>query len=136
MLKILMVDDDIRQTDSRVDLLIENGYEVDVCTDVDSAYEKIEQHKKGGKIHLIILDVMMPPGELLRHEDTGNGRDTGLFLYRKLLEKLDQPIPTIILSVRNDDLLKSQIKKEGGIVEHVKKPISTSNLIKIIKKYI
>jgi CheY-like chemotaxis protein len=56
MKKILLVEDDAFLNQLYNDLLKGAGYEVDVATDGDQAYEKMHQ----GGYDLVLLDMMMP----------------------------------------------------------------------------
>jgi CheY-like chemotaxis protein len=57
------------------------------------------------QLALIILDIMMPPGEKYKEEDTKDGLRTGVFLFRDL-SILYQDLPIIILTnVGNSETL-------------------------------
>ena len=63
-------------------LAFKNKYEIDFIKNVDKAYEFLQ--KNYDKIRLIILDVMMLPGELLKDTNTDDGLRTGICFHKKI----------------------------------------------------
>jgi len=128
MSTILIIDNDLRQTSSKVDLLRKRGYEVIPCTDVDSCLEIVEDYRKGKvKIDCILLDVMMPSGQF-KSSDTDKGRNTGLILHREIRKRLGKPIPTIVVTVRNEEELMKEFLHEEGITGFLTKPVRIRNI--------
>ncbi|MCK5601056.1 response regulator [Candidatus Pacearchaeota archaeon] len=96
---VLMVDDDKLPMQFYVRALTQQGYEVKLCLEPDSALDFAV--KERSNICAIILDVMMPPGKAYKDKDTDQGLHTGLFLFRDL-RKLCEEVPVIVLTnVRN-----------------------------------
>jgi len=99
---ILFVDDEPRRMDSFVQELRYSGYEVEFQQDVDSAFRYIQ--KNAEKLDLIILDILMPPGEITREMDTDFGLRTGI-CFLDIVKKNFPSIPIFVLTNTyvNDD---------------------------------
>lgn len=99
--KVLWVDDDIDfALYSFMDELEESDYRVIRAQNPDVAWQQLEDND----IDAIIMDIMMPTGELLKSETSQKGMYTGL----KLLEKIKQEpqyakIPALIFTILNKD---------------------------------
>ena len=79
---ILFVDDDMRRMSSFVDMLEWEGYTVLGADTVDKARKLFRN--LGKEIDLVILDLMMPPGEGDALEAVDYGRSTGLIFLREV----------------------------------------------------
>ncbi|WP_088241936.1 response regulator [Calothrix rhizosoleniae] len=104
---ILFVDDEPRGIKNFIDELIFSGYQVNFQNNIDSAEKYLQQHHN--TIQLVILDIMMPPGETLRMQDTDNGMKTGILFRNKI--RSDFPELPIILftNFHPDPQLKQEI---------------------------
>jgi CheY-like chemotaxis protein len=74
--RILLVDDDVFQSQLRKLTLERSGFEVDVATSADEALQALNK----APFHLVITDVMMPGGEALPGIQTAGGFRTGIAL--------------------------------------------------------
>jgi len=96
---ILFVDDEPREMSSYVEELRFSGYEVAYESDVDSALKFFAANLDN--LDLVILDIMMPPGEALKNRDTEFGLRTGIYMYREF--RVQSPdLPVIILTNVSD----------------------------------
>src|SRR3989304_2288098 len=92
---ILFVDDETRRMESYKEEMELSCYEVKFLQDVDSAWRFFENNFE--KIDLLILDLIMPPGQIFKDENTEDGLRTGIFLFKKIREKATA-LPTVLFS--------------------------------------
>lgn len=104
---IVYVDDEPRLIDSYIREL-QFDYEVKHFSDVDKLFEFLA--KKNNNVQLLILDVMMPPGNQLTLEQTQDGLKTGLVLYEKI-RKDNRELPIIIFTNITKDEQNEIVKK-------------------------
>ena len=110
MIRILVVDDDARMTQSVCTYLNDSGYEAKGCLSAEAAYDAMYSNL----YDLIISDIMMP--------------GTDGFEFAKTVRGLNKTIPILFMSAR-DDL---PAKKKGfdlGIDDYMVKPIEFSELL-------
>lgn len=121
---ILLVDDEPRKMDSYILELKFSGYEVEFKQDVDSAFKYI--HKNASKLDLIVLDILMPPGEITKNMDTNDGLRTGV-CFLELIRKELSVVPIFIFTNTyiNDDPKFDKIIKED---KNIKLLYKTDNL--------
>jgi two-component system OmpR family response regulator len=110
---ILVVDDDTELRNLLGDYLRKNGYQVTLAADGKDMRKSLE----GGKIDLIVLDLMLP------------GED-GLVLCRNL--RVNSNIPVIILTARGDETDRI-IGLEMGADDYLSKPFNPRELLARIK---
>ena len=110
MIRILVVDDDAKLTQSVCAYLNDSGYEAMGCLSADAAYE--EMYKKS--FDLIVSDIMMP------------GIDG--FEFAKTVRNINKQIPILFVSAR-DDLPSKQKGFDLGIDDYMVKPIDFSELL-------
>lgn len=110
MIKILVVDDDPKLTQSVCAYLNDSGYEAKGCLSVEAAYDELY-----GKIYdLIISDIMMPGVDGFEFAETVRG--------------LNKSVPILFVSAR-DDLPAKQKGFDLGIDDYMVKPIDFSELL-------
>lgn len=107
MIKILVVDDEEYIRDVIVTYLNNEGYQTDQAEDGNDAFNMLSKNK----YDLMVLDIMMP--------------DMDGFT---LLPKLDNKIPTIILSARGEEVDKLT-GFDKGIDDYLCKPFSPKELV-------
>ena len=107
MIKILVVDDEEYIRDVIVTYLNNEGYQTDQAEDGNDAFNMLSKNK----YDLMVLDIMMP--------------DMDGFT---LLSKLDNKIPTIILSARGEEVDKLT-GFDKGIDDYLCKPFSPKELV-------
>jgi hypothetical protein len=97
---ILFVDDDTVYIQDYVDDLKDHLEEIsDSCIvlhehTVDSAFKFIIENSQ--EIKLLVLDMMIPSGNLLKGKDNDNGRRTGRLFIENLKRKIDLTLFPII----------------------------------------
>lgn len=109
---ILFVDEERRHMNSFVEELQLAGYEVEFQTGVDaasSAWEFLQTNST--ETELLILDIMMPPGEAFKEVDTGLGLRTGVRFFERVRELLPD-LPVIIFTNVSDDKVKERFERE------------------------
>jgi CheY-like chemotaxis protein len=100
---IIFVDDDKRYIESYIEELRDIEYEVKHECDVDNAFKYLLEKYQKKEIDLLILDMMMPPGEQFEDSDD-DGRRTGISLIHKLEKRLGKiDFPLIIFTNVNID---------------------------------
>ena len=107
VIKILVVDDEEYIRDVIVTYLNNEGYQTDQAEDGNDAFNMLSKNK----YDLMVLDIMMP--------------DMDGFT---LLSKLDNKIPTIILSARGEEVDKLT-GFDKGIDDYLCKPFSPKELV-------
>ena len=105
----MFVDDERRVMDSYVLELALCGYEVDFETKVDVAWEFFEENVD--KIQLLILDIMMPPGENFKHAHTTGGLRTGVPFYKQVRQRAPR-LPVVILTNVTDENVEQFFSQE------------------------
>ena len=99
--KILWIDDDSELLRNQCNYLREDGCDVEMVDDVDTAREKLRQQHN--TYVGVILDVMMSPGRDMPEAVEDAGLTTGLHLLKRLLnENLVRP-PQIFLFTHRVD---------------------------------
>lgn len=108
---ILIVDDEKRYIDNYMVELVICGYgdEVMLKTNVDAALHYLKENLAG--IQLLILDIMMPPGESFRNSNAQLGLRTGVDFYERI--RKDAPdLPVIIFTNVGDPSLEERFASE------------------------
>lgn len=110
MVRILVVDDESKLTQSVCAYLNDSGYEAKGCLSAESAYDAMYSQL----YDLIISDIMMP--------------GTDGFEFAKTVRGLNKTIPILFMSAR-DDLPAKQKGFDLGIDDYMVKPIDFSELL-------
>ena len=110
MIKILVVDDDARLTQSVCTFLNDSGYDAKGCLSAQAAYDAMYSHI----YDLIISDIMMP------------GVDG--FEFAETVRSLNRSVPILFVSAR-DDIPAKQRGFDLGIDDYMVKPIEFSELL-------
>ena len=110
MIQILVVDDDVKLTQSVCTYLNDSGYEAKGCLSAETAYEAMYNKR----YDLIISDIMMP--------------GTDGFEFAKTVRGLNKTIPILFMSAR-DDLPSKKKGFDLGIDDYMVKPIDFSELL-------
>ena len=82
---ILWADDDAFLMQPLVELLRDEGFEVLTARTGEETLRLLEDHN--GKVSLVILDIMMPPGSVVSDLDSRFGFRTGLVVGRTIKKK-------------------------------------------------
>ena len=119
--RILMIDDDRLPMEYYIRSLERNDFDVKYFTRPDDAFRYLDEEKP--HLDSIILDIMLPPGEKYKDEQTDQGLRTGILLVKDFHGYADYSnTPVIVLTnVRNprtlaelpeSDLLKIAFKPD------------------------
>lgn len=111
MFKLLVVEDDRELNKTVCTYLNQNGYETVGCLSANEAYDAMYG---GSMFDLIISDIMMP------------GIDG--FEFAKTVRELDQEIPILFMTAR-DDFSSKQRGFKAGIDDYMVKPINLDELL-------
>ena len=110
MIKILVVDDDARLTQSVCTFLNDSGYDAKGCLSAQAAYDAMYSHI----YDLIISDIMMP--------------SVDGFEFAETVRSLNRSVPILFVSAR-DDIPAKQRGFDLGIDDYMAKPIEFSELL-------
>ena len=111
MFKLLVVEDDRELNKTVCTYLNQNGYETVGCLSANEAYDAMYG---GSMFDLIISDIMMP------------GIDG--FEFAKTVRELDQEMPILFMTAR-DDFSSKQRGFKAGIDDYMVKPIDLDELL-------
>lgn len=125
---ILYIEDQPLKT--RVKMLEDEGYKIIVAKDGTEALNCLNKES----IDLILLDVMMPPGDKLNFENAREGFATGVE-FTKEIKKDDKwkNIPIIAITANPDRDIERELTELGGS-KYFRKPVSQSGLEEAIKE--
>ncbi len=107
---ILFIDDEKREMDSYVRELELSGYQVSFQKNVDAAIDFFEGNFR--EIELLVLDIMMPPGEVFKNVDTEGGLTTGIHVYKRVRQRFPT-LPVVILTNVTDENIIESFRKEA-----------------------
>jgi DNA-binding response OmpR family regulator len=110
MIRILVVEDDLKLNQIVCSFLEENGYEPIGCSTAMEAFDKLIDHM----IDLIISDIMMPQMDG--------------FEFASLIRDQDKTIPILFMTAR-DDISAKQKGFRIGIDDYMVKPIDMDELL-------
>jgi len=96
---IVFLDDEKGFVESYVDELEFQGHHIRHVTKVDDAMDLLK--KSIEDIELLILDIMMPPGQTFRDVNTIAGLETGIHVY-KSIRSLSPDLPIIVFTNMHD----------------------------------
>ena len=111
MFKLLVVEDDRELNKAVCSCLNQNGYKAEGCLSANEAYDAMY----GGTLFdLIISDIMMP--------------EVDGFEFAKTVREIDQEIPILFMTAR-DDFASKQRGFKAGIDDYMVKPIDLDELL-------
>lgn len=131
-MRILIIDDDKMFAEPLLWRLGQEKYEYIYCKLVDDVLDR-DKKLKVPKPDLILLDIMMPQGDMYSKRETDGGKFTGLKLLEDI-QKQKPNIPVIIITV-HQHLDLAELQKEFGdtIKEILVKPITPTEVVSRIK---
>lgn len=83
----------------------------------------------------ILLDIMMPRGEQYSKRETDAGRDTGIVMLRDI-ERLAPGVPVIVITVRDDDELRSKLAAHECVRSVLVKPVTPSEVVAVLAEIV
>lgn len=111
MFKILVVEDDRELNRTVCAYLDQNGYQAVGCLDANAAYDAMY----GGQVFdCIISDIMMP--------------GTDGFAFAETVRRLDQEIPILFMTAR-DDFAAKRRGFQAGVDDYMVKPVDLEELL-------
>jgi two-component system, OmpR family, alkaline phosphatase synthesis response regulator PhoP len=111
--RILLCDDEIHILRAMEFVLKRTGYEIEIASDGQEAWEAIQMRKPD----LLIVDCVMP-------------RLTGIELIRRLRDNPQfADIPVIMISIKGYELTADKIQNELNISRIIPKPFSPNELL-------
>ena len=104
---VLIIDDDKMPMDYYERALLKRKFIVERCLGTDEARKLLtEWHKP---LDLIVLDVMMPPGETFTMDETEEGVITGVFLHKFIRARFAN-LPIIIFTNSQNPALEQRFE--------------------------
>lgn len=110
MVRILVVEDDIKLNQVVCSFLSENGYDAKGCMNPNEAYDLMYN----AMFDLIISDIMMP--------------EVDGYEFAETVRRLDRAIPILFMTAR-DDIVSKQKGFRAGIDDYMVKPVNLDELI-------
>src|SRR4051812_42323235 len=95
MKRVLLIDDEDNPMRYYARALRILGFDVVHCHTTDEARGALDRSEE--RMDGVILDIMMPPGEFFRGEDTQKGTATGALLFHQI-RKRRANVPVLVLT--------------------------------------
>lgn len=107
---IFFVDDDRRYIKDYVEEIESRNYFVMHEHNIDDAFKLVVKHIQD--IQILVVDMMMPPGDILDERDNENGKRTGILFVKKLEEEVGEiKFPLIVFThVNIENLIVRYLK--------------------------
>ena len=127
--RILLIDDDIGANEKEsvpgamaymwyyAEALRDRGYELTPVNSIDRALEVLATQK----FDLILLDVMMPPGNALAEADTAKGMRTGVVFADRLAQSHPE-IPVVVLTMVANPSAFNALRNKPNVKKILQKP--------------
>lgn len=130
-MKVLVIDDDQYFTEPLIWELQERGYEVETYGAIEDVLGE-DKKIKIGKPDCVVLDIMMPHGEIFTRRETNGGARTGLRLL-EIIHREWPDVPVIIVTVRDDlSLYELQEKYGDNIKAILVKPVTPTEVVEML----
>ena len=113
------------------------GFDLDVHNSADEFGKFLDATTGPSPADIYVVDVMIPPGDRYKNEETHDGLITGLYLAREIRQRFPL-VPIILWSGTNLDtvrLLAVHMEKRLTKCIFVKKPIAGEKLLELIEGY-
>lgn len=128
-MRILFVEEEQRARVGLIALLRNSGHQVDVAEGADEAVQRMRQER----YDLILLDIMIPPGEVVAGVPFREaGKELLLRLRARELGELKTPadVPVVaITAVADMDVVKALNSEKGDVKDVLLKPIDPEDVI-------
>lgn len=132
-MKILFIDDERRRMDIFAMELELSGKEVIYCSEVQTGWDVFVNNQT--KISLIILDIMMAPGNLFDKESSEDGLRTGILMFERIREQAAE-IPVIIFTNVSDREVKNRFLLKKNCLFVQKKGYYPSEFVQMINRFL
>jgi CheY-like chemotaxis protein len=113
---------------TRVKMLEDEGYKIIVASDGTEALNCLKREK----VDLILLDIMLPPGDELNIDDAREGFSTGV-VFTKKIKNEGLNLPIIVITANPDRDVEKDLNALG-VSKYFRKPVSQVELEDAIKE--
>jgi DNA-binding NtrC family response regulator len=131
-MKILLIDDDKFYVEPLLWELNEQKFNVIYCKSIDNILGENGKLKEE-QPDCILLDIMMPRGDMYSKKETDAGKDTGLRLLADIYKERPN-VPVIIITVRGNINGAEMQKKFGSLKKVLVKPVTPTEVVKAINE--
>lgn len=100
MLKVLIIDDEIRRMRATFELLQADGFQVEQIDSPSRAWQRLKANPNAWDV--ILLDIMMPTDGEFDTEETDLGLRTGIILLEKIQTLSHFSTPIIVLTANEE----------------------------------
>jgi CheY-like chemotaxis protein len=128
--RVLLVDEDGLPTEFYHALLTEHHFDVTWTDTTDKAMEKVRNEEA---FDLVVLDCMMPTGNVLKNTNTQDGMRTGIELCDLIKKTVSNIYVIFLTNVRNYDLLEEMWQRTSRNLVRQKASTPPSVLLKEIQ---
>lgn len=132
-MNVLFIDDERRRMDAFAMELELTGKTVIFCTEAKKGWDVFVKNRT--KINLIILDIMMAPGELFENEPVEDGLRTGIALFEKIREQAPD-LPVIIFTNASDRDVRERFRDRKSCLFVQKKGYLPSEFVHLISRFL
>jgi DNA-binding response OmpR family regulator len=127
----LLIDDEVRKAEALINYFREVcAWNAQIAGGPGQALELLRIENEC-PYDVIILDVMMDPGETIPRELTNGGRDTGLILLEAIFKLTCGKVLIVLYSARTD---LDHLKSDGRIAAYIQKPASAREIVREIER--
>jgi len=105
-IRVLLVDDEVYPISLYIKAMSRSGLIVDYCSTTEEA---MDSHRASQSYDVILLDIMMDPGERFEGEAHQGGIRTGIFMLKELM-RLHPTTPIIIITNVSDPDITAELK--------------------------
>jgi len=136
-MKILWIEDDDRFLSVHYRALEAEGFQVEQIRTGSEAIRELQD--RGQKYNLIILDIILPPGEENLFPEELQDEERGIEILRELADRGVASLPPIMfLTARSPEISFEQLHEElpYELVAMFGKPINVEQLIRVVKQHV
>lgn len=129
-IELLWVEDELDgRSDPKVETLEKEGdIRVHIAPDASEALNWLRANVPD----IVVLDIMMAPGDELPADEVKNGYETGFALLRKMRREMKLDTPVIILT-GYPKMMPEEEQRELKVAEHLSKPVKMGKLAELIR---
>jgi len=133
--RILWLEDEPGFIQHRVEILEDEGFEIDLIDTVSA----LEDRLKRNKYEIIILDVMMAPAKVFSRKESRSGLITGKLAFFEIIKKHAPRTPVVVFTALSDVTklgreIREEMRKDDYVVDFIIKPSNITELLGGIEK--
>lgn len=134
MPQVLLIDDDKESMKYYEMAMRLDGYDIGRAMNPDEAMEYVTHHPEPD---IVILDIMLPPGDLFaENPECDQGLRTGILLYPELRQHYGK-VPFIVLTnLRNPDTIRDFSEIAPNVPVHQKIDTPPQKLLDMLRKMV